>query len=227
VQRMIAAIIATLGLATAQANAAVSVLLDAADLWKHDGITLAPQSTVGLLIDDKNNDGISNGPLVAGLSLAVGSSFGGADNVIVNRTTILAGGLGQDGLLEFAAVFPLGGGVAAGDHLTIVWMPNQINPSGPANVGWYGWYKNPFWIIPADGGYAIYDMLTESEGGTVPDSAGIAGYAIIPEPAGVTLLSMGCLGLVGLVRRRSEAKPDNATRRSESFVIRLAQIDRL
>ena len=207
-KKLIAITAAIATLVTMKANATVTVALDALDVL-NAASALAPQGTVGLMIVDKSGDGITNGPLTAGGSIANGQTFGGSDNVIVGNITI-AGTSAQDGWLAWSAAWAIPSGVSGASRIAIVWLPDQAGNQSTLAAGAYGWFSDASgtystaWVVPADGATVTYDMTTVSEGGSVPDAFGVANHTInaIPEPSTVALVGLGLVGMVGMIRRR-------------------------
>jgi hypothetical protein len=205
-KKLIVIAVALVSLTAMRANAAITINMDAIDVLD-DLSVLAPQGTVGLMIVDKLGDGIGNGPELAGGSIAVGAFFAGADNEIVGNITI-AGSSAQDGYLAFASSFTIPGGVSGASRFAVVWLPYQALDQTTLQAGWYGWYSDAAgthdaaWVVPSDGSTINYNMTTVSQGGTVPNASGVASHEIIPEPSTVTLVGLGLLGMVGLIRRR-------------------------
>jgi hypothetical protein len=106
--------------------------------------------------------------------------------------------------------------LASGQQLAIAWYPTISASSLPAapSVGThYGFYTDPTWLIPADGGVVQYVMQTVVAGGLIPNIDGQATFTVaagggsggggaIPEPATYALLGgVAVLGLA-VVRRR-------------------------
>lgn len=200
---LIIAIASIVAAQAAQAQGTVTIEVDALRLYVGTGPAFAPLSTVGLMVVDKNSDGISNGPLIEGFSLALGATFGGDDNIIVARTTV-GDSTGSAGELAFAANFALGPhGVATGQRVAIVWLPHQSFATPTATIGNYGWHSKATWLVPTAGFTVAFPSLyTISVGGSDPESAGYSPYLIIPEPSTIGLVCLGLLGAFGIRRRK-------------------------
>jgi hypothetical protein len=197
--------------------------ITAANLYESDGVTLAPQSTLALLVVDSGNDGL--GTISAGDSLIVGSTIGGADNVIVGRFDCSAPG--QDGVLQAYSIVSYGGLVVAGKDLALLWFPTLTLANTTAVGGApYGVHEDPTgiqaaidsgsnqdnasvpWVLPTDQG-AVWDLNFYTASSAAyglaygyPDSAGIANAVVVPEPSTLALAILGLLGVVCITRHR-------------------------
>jgi len=211
-KKLLVAAIVAVSLVGMQAMASVSLSLGAADILDNNG-NLAPVNTVGLWIVDTSG-GTSLSPILTlGENIAVGATLTGTTDKIVdaediNSTTASPGSIS----LSYAGTYGSGvngTSVAVGQKFGLIWLVNQAIGQTTAVAGWYGEfndaagaYSNP-WVLPADGGNVSYDMTTASEGGSVPNSMGMASLQIVPEPSSIMLVLVGLLGGFGLIRRRS------------------------
>jgi hypothetical protein len=72
----------------------------------------------------------------------------------------------------------------------------------------YSKYTNndPSWVVPNDGFTVNLDFITQSVGGSLPDSLGFANFIVIPEPSTYALIGLGLLGLIFIARRKTQAQ---------------------
>jgi len=209
---LIAAIVAG-SLIGMQAMAAVSLFLGAGNLYESDGVTFAPLNTVGLWIVDTSGGTSLTPTLTLGESIALGATLAGTSDKIIDVEDANNSNFGVGGInFGFSGAYGsgLGAGLASGQKFGIIWLINQSLSQTTTVAGQYGEfsdyagaYSNP-WILPADPTpLASYDMTTTANGGSVPESAGIANLTIVPEPSSIMLVVVGLLGGIGLIRRRS------------------------
>jgi len=209
-KKLLIATIAAVSLVGMQAIASVSLHIDALDLLDHTG-SLAPLNAVGLWIVDTSGGTSLSPTLTLGENIAVGQTLlGSTDKIIgdndINTSTATTGYLGLDSGGTYGSGVLTS--VAAGYKFGIIWLVNQSLAVTTAVSGYYGEFNDAAgaystaWVLPPDGSTSSYDMTTVSEGGGVPNSAGIANLQIIPEPSSIMLVVVGLLGGVGLIRRR-------------------------
>lgn len=197
--------LACLSLMAAEANALVSIYLDARDLLEGGmGTPKVPQVTLVLLVVDTSEDGISTANLPTGIPLTLGASIG--DDLIVARFDCSVGDLGY---ISATTEFSLGGSVVQGKPLGIIWLPgNTIGDSTllATTLGKYGSYDGiphlfgDDWLIPADGN--LVHLVLDTSGDPDPEYFGYATHNVIPEPSTITLMGVGIFGLLGMMRRR-------------------------
>ena len=204
---------------TSRATVTMNILL-AAELYEADGTTLAPYTSLILLVADTTGNGFANLQPGADVSLGtlqtnnmgVPSIFvDGSDDLIVGRWQ-LGANLGDNGY--FAGVSgPIGlsGNWNAGDALAVLWFPTLTTSSttAPASTTYGKFLGVPVldgsdpWITPSDGGTINLIFQTTAAGGSQSNSLGTASYTIgapIPEPSRLVLLGLGGLGV--FFRRR-------------------------
>jgi len=220
-KKLLIATIAAASLVGMQAMANISVSLTANQIYDNTGVNVAPGNTVGLWYVDTSG-GTSLAPTLSlGENIAVGALLTGTtDRIIqvndINNTTGSPGSIGLSIVNE-----PYGSGpgtdsagdlyslvgVTSGDSFGLIWLVNQSLNVTTAQTGHYGEFNDAAgnfsngWTLPVSGTVS-YDMTTESQGGSVPESAGIANLSIVPEPSSVMLVVVGLLGGLGLIRRR-------------------------
>jgi hypothetical protein len=166
-KKVLALVIAMLPVSVTQVKAVVSVEAIGADLLDHNGNDATVGYGMGFLVLDIGGLGPPTGLISNNVSLAVGS-------VLLNNYQILGEDDFQDsGLLsaaDFVVSVSLGGTLVPNKQLDLIWMPDQPNfaTTTPASdTSWYGSYyggsgldgSDP-WVVPADGGAVILEMLT-------------------------------------------------------------------
>jgi len=199
-KKLLVIAIASLGLIALQANADVSVNLDASTLLQGgSGSSASLTSTLVLLVVDVSGNGLVTADLTPGISLAIGSSLG-TDDLIIGRFDMSVGGAGY-----VSATTSIVG--TAGKVLGIIWLNgNTIGDTTLTGGGnKYGSTINTSpvggdtWSIPADGNLISLVLST----GDDDVSLGYATHNIIPEPSTYMLVGTGLLGLLAIRRRRS------------------------
>lgn len=109
------------------------------------------------------------------------------------------------------------GAVPTGAKLGLRWFPGLLASNFSAttlNSGQiYGQFTrqgtllnggDTAWVFPGDGATIGFDpLITASEGGNDPNSAGKASFSVVPEPSSMSIALLGGLALVGRRRRRS------------------------
>ncbi len=102
-----------------------------------------------------------------------------------------------------------------GDSLLLRWFPTLSGttpPSAPPAGAIYGQFRIDIveppsdigWFVPSDGAAVTLAFLTMAQGGTHPETDGLANMtvALIPEPSTLALLGVAMAGLVAYSRRR-------------------------
>ena len=196
-----------LGMLTVQARATTSYSFIAGDLADATG-TLAPQTSIALMVLDTLGNGFT--PPTAGSPLLEGASWG--DDLIVSLQDL--SNAAQDGIWYGAAIISYTGDISAGDQFRLYWFPTvtlaaatltggeQFGLYGPDLVGLDG--SDSPWVLSGDGGgyYALY-FVTQSQGGSNPNTAGWAtDAAAIPEPSTMALAALGLLAAAVVCNRR-------------------------
>lgn len=190
-------------------RADVQIQLTAGQLLQNDGTT--PMIDGGLLL------------LVASTTDAVftppsATSFTpGSDDVVVSRFSLNSANVGVPGDTTNQLQFSYSGSFGQGDLLELFWFPTLTTAaSTPGANTQFGAFRtdtvqtsdgsNIAFVAPADN--AVYNLafLTSSQGGSNPNSAGIASsFTPVPEPSTYALLGLGALvGLTLGVRHRRQ-----------------------
>lgn len=160
-----------LGLALCPASVTLNV--SAATLQDANGQAMPTSGRVLLVVS--TND--------ATIAEPTAQSFVSGDDQI-----IFSGNLSSSG---FAGVFSssvqvldLSGGVSPGDPIALFWFPTlDANASSPGAGTPYGRYApssgeeqdgSAPWVLPGDGSLVSLNMVTQSQGGSLPNSAGLA-----------------------------------------------------
>jgi hypothetical protein len=184
-------------------NGTVTHNITAAYMYENDGSTPLSAGSTIVLLADANNNGFGD------LTQATSAWTADAGDVIIGRYALDAdNGAGSD--LE-ALSFSLTGGIDTGDPLMLVWYdtPYSAEAAGPGENVHFGTFRSDIadldgshrdWTVGADGGGYNLNFLTTSAGGSNPESAGMASFQTIPEPATALLAFIGA-GLAWASRR--------------------------
>ncbi len=191
------------------AHGTVTINIVGGDIFGSSTSTLAPNSTLMLVVADTDQNGFTS-TINAGDSAQAGSFLGGSDDLIVFKTD--ASGDGSEGAFSIAASgLSLTGNWSAGDPVAIYWFPGLTSAdTSLAGGSIFNYFDNPVptgyspsWVTPADSGSTTLVYLTDSQGGSTPDADGVASLTVVPEPATYAALAGVCfLGLALLRRRR-------------------------
>lgn len=189
---------------------------------------LRTQNGSSLLGTDRLIQFVSLGPNGVFDPITVGSWVGG-DDVLVNLSFGSAefpSAAGFD-LQEFDPMFPMDNGTP-GQLIRVMTINGTALPQTTrVGIRWfpafsvsdfysgsitrplepYGEYTDVSWAFPADGQIVDLSMLTTSQGGTVPNTAGFANFTAVPEgsPQWTGLLAAAIVGLAWRARRRPDA----------------------
>lgn len=194
----------------AKATVAINVTF-AGDLLDHNNNLIpADGNSVGLLVEDINGLGAPTALIPNSQPLTVGSTIL-SDYLILGKADFTSI---QAGAWSIAVNATLGGSIATGKQLDIIWLPGisaSANSTPASGSSWYGSFygaagsdgSDP-WAVPADGATINLAMITVSEGGSIPNSAGASPspVGVVPEPSSISLVVLGVLGAVGIIRRR-------------------------
>lgn len=142
-------------------------------------------------------------------SLPTTSGFAGAGEMILGGQRVAS--VADGGIFQLTFNFELGSGIQAGQSFLLRWWPDLTDsetfPYAGANYGQFtvsgsGEGSVAAWEIPSDGSVIDLEFLTESIGGSQPNAAGQASFAVIPEPSTYALGVLGALGAAVALRRR-------------------------
>jgi len=148
-----------------------------------------------IVVASKSNDIFEN--LLAGDDLSVGSTVGGADDVVIATGSLVdfsgnrAQQSGFTNLLISDAAEP-NPALSAGDHFAFIWFDGVSSTGAVAVNSVYGIVRASDWVLPSSGTTSASDVTATQ----------IAGLTVnpVPEPSSVALLGLGSLAL--LARRR-------------------------
>jgi hypothetical protein len=196
---MFAMAMAATSFATVSVNIDLMTLNDANDVAISEGIKF-------LAFVDKDNDGINgldlsnysdNNALWAAAAVEnQGSFLWDADDAIVFNGA--SKGWGLDGYFSISdansgnAIFNLGSGIDAGDHVYVMWFAELAGDAvAPGSISEVGFYTDSNWTLSNDGGLldASSDSLNQSS-------------IAVPEPATAALALLGG-GMVYVLRRNT------------------------
>jgi hypothetical protein len=141
-----------------------------------------PTSGVAVLVADTGNNGFVD--LASTFPVGADVTWGADDRVIGLwdlKDSISCSG--QDGALCAQTVVAYTNGIVAGQRLQLYWFPSLTTSSNTLGVTYYGKFtdtNNPplsggnLWSMPVTGSSIELDFITQSEGGSSPDTAGRA-----------------------------------------------------
>jgi len=188
----------------ATVSASITINLGGGNIYSTSTATLAPPGSL-IQIVASTADNIFTDP--------TSTSFtgGSADDVVIASFVINAG-LGSPGTFAQAIIFNLSATLTTGDLLLLRWFPTltiaDATGAPPAGTP-YGQFRTDAvenfsdiaWVVPADNSIVSLNFLTLAQGGTRPESDGVAKFTVIPEPSTYALLAVG-LAVVAFSRRR-------------------------
>jgi len=171
-----------------------TINVDAALLYTSDGSTPLPQNSLIYLVTD-GGDGF-NGDLSDPLGLGLDSN----DSILFKEATNNQAGGGFPGTHQSGATFNLGGNIAEGHALRLVWANTPFTDQDILG----GEIEFNFWdfteTVPAQTGNVSYTFFTPNTGAGTPGATELSGATtqitnVIPEPA-TAVLAMAGLGLM-------------------------------
>jgi len=203
--------IAALAVVSAASSALASVTIDISGgaLFNSAGAPLADGS---LLYAVSSASNVFPTGADASTSISVGDfTFG--DNVLLGSTVVDSGVAGPGTFDLILSGLNLSGGVSAGNHIALFWIPT-FSGSSTSNTAAlikgvsYGVYVDPTWTVPAEGATVGYAVETVFIGGSIADSltkaTQLVGGSAIPEPSSFAALAgFAVLGLAASRRRRA------------------------
>lgn len=186
----------------AATQASVTIALTIGQLETSSQLGIPDNSLVQLIVD---TDG--NGFTAPSVNSFVGGS---ADDVIIDSFGInsaTAGGVLGDSSTSYD--FTLSNyNVASGESILLRWWPTLTTSAmAPGSGTAYG--QSPVdldWVLPADGGTANLSFITQSQGGSQANSAGVASSKVVPEPGTFALTAFGVAAM--LAARKSRKRRD-------------------
>lgn len=211
---LILALLISASLATTL-RAAITFNIVAADLKDATGTAMAPTSGLVILVADTSagSNGFSS-LLQDGANLGVGqflNGSNGSDDQILARWSLGSGSGTAGSFVDSINNMNFSGSWAQGNRLALLWFPTLTTSSTIAPAGTtYGVYAptsgsqldgSAAWVTPASGTVGL-TLLTTSEGGASPNSAGYASLTVAsaaPEPS---RLMLGVMGLGSFLMRR-------------------------
>jgi hypothetical protein len=197
---MFAMAMAATSFGTVSVNIDLMTLNDASDVAISEGIKFCA-------FIDKDNDGINgldlsnysdnNALWVAAVAANQGSFLWDADDAIIFNGA--SQGWDMTGYFSISdansgnAMFNLGGGIDAGDHVYVLWFAELAGDAvAPTGITEVGFYTDSNWILPHDTG-----LLDASS-----DSLNQSAITVVPEPATALLVAIGG-GMAYVIRRKS------------------------
>jgi len=187
-------------------NPDTTLTITAANLQDSNAVSVATNSLAVLVVDTGMN---AFQPLSIGSSLVLGTAIAPGD-VIIGEWAVGYASEQAGELVDLTAPLSYAGyGITAGDAVRLYWFPSLgVTDTVIATPTPYGLYSDPVgvdgsaaWVVPVDTGATVdLKFLTESVGGSNPETAGVAMY-VVPEPTTLLLAGLGLLGVVALRRR--------------------------
>ena len=204
----------SLGLVFANASwgqADASLFMSGGVLYTAEGSPIPDGSTLVIV---SSPDAFFSGPTQG--------SFASGNDVVAYSFALNSGGAGPGTFSNTVLLDYDGTGISPGNYLALYWYPtldySQFG-SGPSEGMSFGFYRTDAapddsttgWFAPQRGADETLILLSQSQGGSVPDEALQADYTVIPEPATVGVLMGAAAGLLAFAaksrRRKVEAFP--------------------
>lgn len=216
-RKIIAPLLGLLGLATA-AHASVTVEIDAGILRNLTTTSTVPVGGLLMLVASPSG-------AATNFSAPTSTSFVSGDNIVVAAFAMNNNG-GVTGEVDYSPTFNLGNtGTAtsttfdAGDPLLLRWFPTLTYAAysagtltAPGLGANYGQGRSAIavdggsaWVTPANGSSsAVFTFITADDGGSQPNSSGLASNIVVavPEPSTYAAVMCGLAGLIGVLMRR-------------------------
>jgi hypothetical protein len=183
---------------TSQVNAAVTINLVAGVFTDESMTPLSDTALIQLITRTTTS---------TSFSAPTDTSFIGANETILGAFSLdSATTTAIDGVTAKSIIFPLSSMVATGQELILRWYPTlTVSSVSPYAGAKYGEYTGTGWTIGADDSVSPLSFLTQATGlGSLPDSAGVAQYQVVPEPSTYALGGLLALGVVVAARRRKQ-----------------------
>jgi len=142
-------------------------------------------------------------------------SFTGNSSDDVVLASFAANDVLGPGSVQQPVTFSLSGNLNPGDQILLRWFPQLTLANvatGPSAGNTFGQFRTDLvidfsdiaWFVPADNTVFSLNFVTLAQGGSNPESAGVANMVVtaIPEPSSVALVGVALAGLAGFARRR-------------------------